>query len=137
MKKSWGLLEKILSGEKTAESRWYNQKRAPFDKIQKGDFIFFKNSSEHVSLKARVLKVVQFENISERERKEILKKYGKADLGCRQIMPEIEKYTKGKKYCVMVFFNNVKKVKPFEINKKGFGSMSAWITVSNVNEIKV
>ena len=34
------LLSKILSGEKNIESRWYTQKRAPWDKIKVGDTIF-------------------------------------------------------------------------------------------------
>ncbi|MBI1972386.1 ASCH domain-containing protein, partial [Candidatus Woesearchaeota archaeon] len=35
LKKKW--LEKILSGEKTIESRWYKQKITPYQKIAKGD----------------------------------------------------------------------------------------------------
>jgi len=34
-------------------------------------------------------------------------------------MPEIEQYVTDKNYCVLVFFNNVKKIKPFEIDKTG------------------
>jgi len=33
-KKGW--LEKILSGKKTVESRWYKHKKAPFMAIDKG-----------------------------------------------------------------------------------------------------
>jgi len=36
MKKSWGLLPKILTGEKKIESRWYNNRYSPWDKIKKG-----------------------------------------------------------------------------------------------------
>ncbi|MDO8559127.1 MAG: hypothetical protein Q7R84_02240 [bacterium] len=34
MKKSWGLTEKILSGQKKIESRWYLSKRSPWDTIE-------------------------------------------------------------------------------------------------------
>jgi len=60
MKKSWGLLPKILSGEKTCESRWYKFKRDPWDKVKEGDTLWFKDSGEPVSVKARVRKVSQF-----------------------------------------------------------------------------
>ncbi len=35
MKKSWGLVPKILAGEKICESRWYKSKRPPWDIIKK------------------------------------------------------------------------------------------------------
>ncbi|MFH1671707.1 MAG: hypothetical protein ABH889_02985, partial [Candidatus Portnoybacteria bacterium] len=65
----------------------------------------------------------------------ILKRYGKDDLGANDIMPEIRKYASGKNYCILVFFNEVKRVKPFNINKTGFGTMSAWVTVNNIKQI--
>jgi len=42
MRKSWGLAEKILTGEKTIESRWYETRRAPWGKIKKGDIVYLK-----------------------------------------------------------------------------------------------
>ncbi|MBU2503845.1 MAG: hypothetical protein KJ879_02215, partial [Nanoarchaeota archaeon] len=68
--------------------------------------------------------------------KQILTEYGKTDLGTDEIMPEIKKYVAGKNYCILVFFNKVEKVKPFNIDKTGFGTMSAWITVDNINKLK-
>ena len=43
MKKSWGLVEKILAGEKTVESRWYKSKCVPWDRIKPKDIIYFKD----------------------------------------------------------------------------------------------
>lgn len=136
MKKSWGLTEKILTGEKTVESRWYKSKYTPWGRIKSGDTIYFKDSSEPITIKARVIKVLQFDNLDSKKIGQILTKYGKADLGTNHIMPEIREYTHGKNYCILVFFNNVKKIGPFYINKTGFGSMSAWIIIDNINKIK-
>lgn len=138
MKKSWGLLPKILTGEKTIESRWYMNKCRPWDRIQSGDIVYFKNSGEPVTVKAVVTKILQFDNLDPDKVGEILKKYGKADgLG---IQPsEFDKYLKmfnDKKYCILVLLKDAKKIKPFDINKTGFGAMSAWITVNNINEVK-
>lgn len=136
MRKSWGLLPKILSGEKIIESRWYKNKYSPWNKIKKGDTVYFKNSGELVILKAKVEDVLQFQNLTPKKVKEILNKYGRKDgIG----VDEINKYYKmfkDKKYCLLIFLYNPKKVEPFEIDKSGFGAMSAWITVSNVNKIK-
>jgi len=58
MKKSLGFLEKIISGNKTIESRWYKNRKTPWDRIQKWDIVYFKNSWERVNLKAKVSKVL-------------------------------------------------------------------------------
>ena len=136
MKGLWGLTEKILSGEKTVESRWHKAKTAPWNRIKLGDIIYFKDAGKPVSVKAKVSKVLQFADITEKQRKAILKKYGLADLGTKEIVPEIENYTKNKKYCILIFLENPQKITLFEINKKGFGNMAAWITISDINKIK-
>lgn len=136
MRKSWGLTEKILTGEKTVESRWYKNKSAPWDKIKAGDTIYFKDSGEPVTVKARVVRVKQFANLTPEKTEQILAKYGKSDLGTGDIMPEIKRYVSGKNYAIFIFFDNVEKMKPFDIDKKGFGAMSAWITVDDVNKIR-
>lgn len=137
MRKSWGLTEKILTGEKTVESRWYKARYAPWDRIRPGDTIYFKDSGEPVTIKAKVAKVLQFANLTPEKTKQILAKYGKADLGISHIAPEIKQYVSGKKYAIFVFFNNAQKLKqPFEIDKNGFGAMSGWITIDNIERIK-
>lgn len=43
-------------------------------------------------------------------------------------------YSKNKKYCLLIFLKNPEKVEPFEINKTGFGMMSAWLTAENIDK---
>ncbi len=136
MRKSWGLTQKILTGEKTLEERWYKTKRVPWNKIKPGDNIYFKDSGQKVSVKAKIAKVLQFENLTLEKSEEIVKKYVRADLGSQEITPAIKEYVSNKNYCVIVFFDNVEKIEPFEIDKAGFGAMSAWICVDDVNIIK-
>lgn len=127
MKKSWGLLPKILTGEKTIESRWYLNKSRPWGNISAGETVYFKNSGEAVTVKAKVHKVLEFKNLTPKKVKEILEKYKIGDF--------YENF-KNKKYCILVFLKNPKKVKPFNINKSGFGAMSAWITIDNIDTIR-
>ncbi len=77
MKKSWGLIPKILSGEKTIESRWYKTKRTPWDKVKPGDTVYFKNSGEPVTAKAQVSKVLQFQIHQLSDIEHIISTYGK------------------------------------------------------------
>ncbi len=133
-------IDKILSGEKKIETRWYLHKRTPWDRIKKDDTVFFKESSGMLRAKADVEKVLQFgksENLFEKNNfnaKVILEKYG-SDIF-------IENYNlfyeaiRNKNYAILVFLKNPIAIEPFQINKKGFGNACAWITIKNINKIK-
>jgi hypothetical protein len=134
MKKSWGLVPKIVSGEKTIESRWYKNKSAPWSKIKKGDIVYFKNSGDPVSAQAKVSKVLQFTFENTTDVKNVVKKYGK-NICLLNSNPKT--WDKLPKYCILIFLKDAKYLdKPFNINKKGFGSAAAWLCVENINKIK-
>jgi ASC-1-like (ASCH) protein len=137
MKKSWRLTDKILCGEKKIESRWYKSKYPPWDKIKEGEFIYFKDSGEPVSIKAEVEKVLQFSNLNPEEVKKILEEYGKDDGIAEDKIAEFFELFKDKNYCMLIFLKNPQKIEPFNINKKGFGIMSAWICVDDIDVLKV
>ena len=137
MRKSWGLTKKILTGEKKIESRWYKSRYPPWDKIKEGETVYFKDSGDPVTIKTIVDKVIQFSNLTPDKVREILNKYGKEDgLGIDEI-PKFFKMFKDKKYCVLVFLRDVQRIKPFNIDKTGFGLMSAWLIIEDVNKIKI
>lgn len=137
MKKSWGLLPKILTGEKLIESRWYLNKYAPWNKIKAGEVVYFKDSGEPVTIKTEVSKVIQFDNLNPLKIKKILRQYGKADGIEKKKIQQFLKRFKNKRYCILVFLKNPQVIKPFKINKSGFGARSAWITVKHINQIKI
>ena len=136
MKKSWGLTQKILTGEKKIESRWYKVKRAPWGKIAPGDTVYFKDSGEPVAIKAEVDSIMQFSGLTPHKVKEILVEYGREDGIERDKISEFFELFKDKKYCMLIFLKNPMKIKPFDIDKTGFGAMSAWIITENVNKIR-
>lgn len=139
MNKKWGMIEKILSGEKTVESRWCEKRNCPWDKVAVEDLIYFKNSGESVYTKAIISKVTQYENLTVNEILKILNKYH-TSLGIEK--SELNKYFelfKRKKYCVLMFLTKIERVEPFNIDKKRArkSPMVAWVTLSNISEIKV
>jgi ASC-1-like (ASCH) protein len=136
MKKSWGLTQKILTGRKKIESRWYLTKRQPWNNIKEGETVYFKDSGEPVRLKTEVSKVMQFANLTPKRVKEILDQYGNADGLEKEKTPEFFKRFKNKKYCLLIFLKNPQTVESFEIDKAGFGLMSAWIAVDKISKIK-
>ena len=136
MKKSWGLTDKILDGQKKIESRWYSVKCKPWDNIKKGEIVYFKDSGGPVRIKAVVNKVMQFADLTPKKVKEILDVYGRDD-GITQVkIPEFFERFKNKKYCILIFLKNPQEIKSFEIDKTGFGVMSAWIAIDDIAKIK-
>lgn len=136
MKKSWGFTDKILDGQKKIESRWYSVKYSPWDRIKEGEIVYFKDSGGLIRVKAGVDKVMQFADLTPKRVKEILNDYG-TDIGIEKekISEFFEKF-KDKKYCILIFLKNPQKIKSFDIDKTGFGAMSAWITVGDISKIK-
>lgn len=128
LKKEWGLVPKILSGDKTLESRWLKRRAAPWDKVQPGDTLYFKNAGEPVIARATVTKVLQYEIRSHQEALALMRRYAEKDLGEKTLPGAILNYIKGKRFTVFVFFDSAKKIQPFKINKRGFGLRCAWMT---------
>ena len=99
MTKQWGLIPKILSGEKTIESRWYQTRRTPWDKASAGDTVFFKNSGEPVIAQASVAKVLQLELSGVTNAKEVTQQYGRQICLVNQ---DPETWERLPKYCVLL-----------------------------------
>ena len=137
MRKSWGLTQKILTGEKKIESLWYKTKHAPWDKIKASETIYFKDSGEPVTIRATVSKVLQFSDLTPDKVNNLLGKYGKEDGIQAKELSKYYQMFKDKKYCLLIYLKDAMKIKPFSINKRGFGAMAAWISVEDVNSIKV
>lgn len=138
MKKSWGLLPKILEEKKIIECRWYKNKSLPWNKIKKGDFVYFKNSGEPITIKAEVSKVKYYSNLSPPKVKNILFKYGERDGIEKNKLNFYYSLFKNKNYCLLIFIKNPTLLKnPFSVSKKGFGAMSAWMTVDNISKIRL
>jgi len=135
MDKSWGLTGKILAREKTIESRWSVSRRKPWGAVKAGDMIFFKNAGEPAKMKAGVRRVMQFDGLTPPRVRQLLRKYGKADGIAPKDQAVFFKRFRSRKYCTLIFLEDPQAVRPFGIDKEGFGSMAAWITVRNIAEI--
>lgn len=135
MRKSWGLIPKILSGEKAIESRWYQTRRAPWNLAKAGDVIYFKNSGEPVTARATVSGVLQFEIPNRAELRRLIQKYG--DEICL-VNRNPDAWPKRPKYCVLLRLRAPQKLKmPFRIDKRGFGCSAAWLTMDDIRRLVV
>ena len=137
MQKSWEFTEKIATGQKTIESRWYNVRYAPWGRISPGDNIYFKNSGEPVTIQAKISRVINFSDLTPEKVQTILEDYGK-EMGIDEPdMPKFLEMFKHKKYCILIYLKDAQQILPFEINKQGLGARSSWISVESIAKMKV
>ena len=135
MKKNIGSIEDILSGEKGIESRWMKRRISPYNKVKEGDNIYFKYSTDkEIITVAKVSSVIQFE-LNQKKIKEIIENYGgRRKINLRNKNP-LDLYYSDKKYCVLVLLGDAKRVEPFKISRKGYGT--AWFCVENIDSLRV
>lgn len=136
MQKAWGLTEKIATGQKTIESRWYNVKYLPWGKISPGDVIYFKDSGEPIRLRAQVAKIHTYTNLVPQQVQALLEEYGEAcGIEPHQIPTYYARF-QHKRYAIFLFLKNPQRIAPFEINKAGFGKKASWICVESVEFLR-
>lgn len=135
MNPAWKLIPKILSGEKTIESRWYQTRHAPWNQIQKNDTIFFKDSGKPITAQADVSEVLQFTFQDLAGVRYVLNQYGKEIC---LVNPDPTTWGKLPKYCILIRLKNPQILKqPFAIHKAGYGIGCAWMVVEDINDIVI
>jgi hypothetical protein len=134
MTPSWKLIPKILSGEKSIESRWYQTRRAPWDTISVGDRVFFKDSGTSITARAIVSNVWQFEIGSIHDAEKIVREFGTR---IALVNSDVKTWGKLPRYCILIELADPESVSPFDINKRGFGSGAAWITLDSIDNIRL
>ena len=136
MNPKWHLIEKILAGEKTIESRWYAHKIAPWNKITVGDTVYFKNSGKMVTAKATVQKFIQQELTSRNTAEELVRTYAEQICFNSESLINLS-WLEKKRYAMLIFISNPELVTPFAINKTGFGSACAWISIKSIKPLTI
>lgn len=112
----------MLEGKKTIESRFSKNKIIPYNQITKNDIVIIKKSSGNI-LGFFTIKDVLFFNLNITSIDEIKLKYSKQL--CVNETFWINK--KNSNYATLIIIDNLIKLKPFHINKKG---MQSWIKLS-------
>ena len=129
MNKRLGSIEKILSGEKLIESRWLKNRSAPWLRVAIGDEIYFKYSGGPVTAKAIVDRIEYVDKLDNEKSRNIIERYEK--------MICLDDYPKGKNYCVLIWLTRPEKVTPFKIDKTGYGTPAAWMSIEDIKLIYI
>lgn len=112
----------MLDGKKTIESRFSKNKIIPYNQITKDDIVIVKKSSGNV-LGYFTIKDVLFFDLNTISIEEIKSKYNKQL--CVDETFWISK--KNSNYATLIIIDNLFKLNPFHINKKG---MQTWIKLT-------
>ncbi len=133
MKPAWKLIPKILAGQKTIESRWYQHRVAPWDRIKAGERIYFKDSGKPVSAIARVAFVIQKETNSIEGLEALVREYAEP---IQMVERDPRVWKTQPRYVILLGLTEVQPITPFHIDKTGFGSAAAWLVVEDIERIK-
>lgn len=115
-------LSYMLNGKKTVESRFSKNRIIPYHQITKEDIVFVKKSGGFI-MAYFTIKEVQFFDLAEIPIEEIKAKYEKELCVSKSFW--IRK--KNSNYATLIRIDNIKRLKPFSITKRG---MQSWIRLN-------
>jgi len=127
-------LEKLLAGEKTMIVRGATGRKLPYGRVQPGDRLFFIHNKGDGRLRVSTLvsEVFNSEKLTEEQAGDLLKtNQSKLNLTTEQI-----KRWPGKRYLVLITVKDVHSIKPFAIDRSGYGNMDDWLAVGVIESVK-
>jgi hypothetical protein len=120
-------LSKILSGEKTIESRFGRSRSAPFGKVGEGDVILLKETAGPISALALVASVRCFGPLGPNEAEHIMDDY-QTELQLEQAFKSLKKRSL---YATLITLSDVCSIKPTPVKKV---DRRSWVVLVNNRE---
>ncbi len=129
-----GELETLLAGEKTMIVRGATGRKLPYGRVQANDRLFFiqNNGDGLVRASATVSDVFNSDKLTEEQSGELLK----TNQPKLNLTPEQIKRWAGKRYLVLIEVRDVRSVKPFVVDRAGYGNMDDWLPVGAIESIR-
>lgn len=121
---SEGLLEKLLAGYKTFESRFSSNKISPFNQIESGDIVLVKKSGGPIVGVFITGSVKSYSKLTPQKVDELKEKFSEA-LG----LEKNDSFWQDKanaKYATLVRVKDVKEISPYTIDKK---DRTGWVVI--------
>lgn len=126
-------LENLLSGKKKMIIRGATGRKLPYGRVSESDNLYFLNNNgeREILATAKVRSVFNSEKLSEQESIDLVNKNQK------KLLLNDKQFTKwaGKRYIVLVEVENVKKIKPFQIDKSNYSNMDDWLLVEKIDNV--
>lgn len=104
------VLEAILSGSKTIESRFSKHRISPFGQINTGDLVYMKASGGDVIGQFRVKKVYSFEGLNKEDVGQIFSQFGKQiNSGDLKIDKDYQKTKADSRFATLIFITQAER----------------------------
>ena len=104
------VLEAILSGTKTIESRFSKHRISPFGQVSTGDIVYMKASGGDVIGQFRVKKVYSFEGLEKEDISDIFTQFGsKISSGNAKIDKDYKKSKADSHYATLIFITQAER----------------------------
>jgi hypothetical protein len=133
-----GFLRKVLSKDKTIESRWSRDRSAPFRLVSPGDTIYFKRSGGPVLARAAIIQADYYELPEDWASVTVLVQQHAAELGLNG-NPSAQEFLEThqtKRFASFFRLKGLEQIMPFNIDKSGFSPRASWLALPDINPIR-
>ena len=127
-------LPAILSGAKTMIIRGATGGKIPHRRVNPDDVLYLieNDGTGQIRAKAQVVSVFNSEKVTKDGSISLVEEHqDKLNLTSAQ-----SQWWAGKRYLVLIVIRAAKKVKPFKIDRSGYGNMDDWLPVGNIGKVK-
>jgi len=125
--------EKLLEGSKTMIIRGATGRKLPYDRVNKGDVLYFINNNAEGLVKGKAL-VSSVYNSDKLNTEESIKLVKENQDKLRLTERQINKWA-GKRYLVLIVIEEFCEINGFPIDKSRYGNMDDWLPVENIMNI--
>lgn len=123
------VIEAILNGEKTIETRFSQHKIAPFGKVSVGETIYMKPPGEDIIGQFKVKKVIFYEGLSPEDLDKIFADFGKQiGIGDKKTDENYHQEKRNSSYGTLIFISESERfiTSPIKIKKS---DMRGWVVL--------
>lgn len=126
-------LESLLSGKKKMIIRGATGRKLPYGRVNINDNLYFINNNG----KGEVLAIAQVKSVLNSERLTEQESINLVNKNQKKLLLTDKQFTKwaGRRYIVLVEVENVKEIKPFQIDKSNYSNMDDWLLVEKIDNV--
>ncbi len=126
-------LEKLINGTKQMILRGATGRKLPYGRVHPGDRLYFiqNNGEGLVQATASVNQVINSDPLSMDESARMIDKW----MPALQLTGTQYKRWAGKRYLVLISFEDTVPVEPFKIDRSAYGNMDDWLPVGEINRV--
>lgn len=127
--------EELLCGSKTMIIRGATGRKLPYGRVSKGDILYFINNNAEGLVKAKSI-VSSVYNSDKMNTEESIKLVKDHQDNLKLTNKQFEKWA-GKRYLVLIEIKEFEELNSFPIDKSNYGNMDDWLTVGNIDSVKL